>query len=160
MRYNEYMVERIPIWCSDNNNNFNNVNKMRLESDVLREAINDCGSMIRKYQNDETKKDIRGFWWEQVIKLTKQRKKVLKQEHKDYKGKSSGPGGISFLYGEGNRQAITYQAVFPEEKDFYIFPAWLKHWVAPFRSDVERVSVSGNIASHIPFKDLKPPEKK
>ena len=58
---------------------------MRLESDMLREAINDCGSMIRKYQNDETKKDIRGFWWEQVIKLTKQRKKVLKQEHKDRK---------------------------------------------------------------------------
>ena len=78
-------MERIPIWCSDNNNNFNNVNKMRLESDVLREAINDCGSMIRKYQDDETKKDIRGFWWEQVIKLTKKRKKVLKQEHKDRK---------------------------------------------------------------------------
>ena len=58
---------------------------MRLESDILRDAINDCGSMIRKYQNDETKKDIRGFWWEQVIKLTKQRKKVLKQEHKDRK---------------------------------------------------------------------------
>ena len=85
MRYNEYMVERIPIWCSDNNNNFNNVNKMSLKSDVLREAINDCGSMVRKYQNDETKKDIRGFWWEQIIKLTKQRKKVLKQEHKDRK---------------------------------------------------------------------------
>ena len=79
------MVERIPIWCSDNNNNFNNVNKMSLKSDVLREAINDCGSMVRKYQNDETKKDIRGFWWEQIIKLTKQRKKVLKQEHKDRK---------------------------------------------------------------------------
>ena len=85
MRYNEYMVERIPIWCSDNNNNFNNVNKMRLESDILRDAINDCGSMIRKYQDDETKKDIRGFWWEQVIKLTKKRKKVLKQEYKDRK---------------------------------------------------------------------------
>ena len=79
------MVERIPIWCSDNNNNFNNVNKMSLKSDVLREAINDCGSMVRKYQDDETKKDIRGFWWEQIIKLTKQRKKVLKQEHKDRK---------------------------------------------------------------------------
>ena len=79
------MVERIPIRCSVNNNNFNNVNKMSLKSDVLREAINDCGSMIRKYQNDETKKDIRGFWWEQIIKLTKQRKKVLKQEHKDRK---------------------------------------------------------------------------
>lgn len=58
---------------------------MRLESDMLREAINDCGSMIRKYQDDETKKDIRGFWWEQLIKLTKKRKKVLKQEHKDRK---------------------------------------------------------------------------
>lgn len=78
-------MERIPIWCSDNNINFNNVNKMRLESEILRQAINDCGSMIRKYQNDETKKDIRGFWWEQIIKLTKQRKKVLKQEHKDRK---------------------------------------------------------------------------
>ena len=58
---------------------------MKLESDILREAINDCGSMIRKYQDDETKKDIRGFWWEQLIKLTKKRKKVLKQEHKDRK---------------------------------------------------------------------------
>ena len=34
---------------------------MRLESDMLRELINDCGSMIRKYQDDDTKKDIRGF---------------------------------------------------------------------------------------------------
>ena len=41
--------------------------------------------MIRKYQDDETKKDIRGFWWEQLIKLTKKRKKVLKQEYKDRK---------------------------------------------------------------------------
>ena len=79
------MVERIPIRCSDNNNNFNIIDKMRLERDILREAINDCGSMIRKYQDDETKKDIRGFWWEQLIKLTKKRKKVLKQEHKDRK---------------------------------------------------------------------------
>ena len=58
---------------------------MRLESDILRDAINDCGSMIRKYQDDETKSDIRGFWWGQVIKLTKKRKKVLKQEYKDRK---------------------------------------------------------------------------
>ena len=83
MRYNEYMVERIPIWCSDNNNNFNIIDKMRLESEILREAINDCGSMIRKYQDDDTKKDIRAYWWEQVIKLTKKRKKVLKQEFRE-----------------------------------------------------------------------------
>ena len=48
---------------------------MRLESEILREAINDCGSMIRKYQDDDTKKDIRAYWWEQVIKLTKKRRK-------------------------------------------------------------------------------------
>ena len=77
------MVERIPIWCSDNNNNFNIIDKMRLESDILRDAINDCGSMIRKYQDDDTKKDIRAYWWEQVIKLTKKRKKVLKQEFRE-----------------------------------------------------------------------------
>ena len=85
MRYNEYMVERIPIWCSDNNNNFNIIDKMRLESDILREAINDCGSMIRKYQDDETKKDIYGFWWGQLIKLTKKRKKVLRDEYRQQK---------------------------------------------------------------------------
>ena len=56
---------------------------MRLESDMLREAINDCGSMIRKYQDDDTKKDFRAYWWEQVIKLTKKRKKVLKQEFRE-----------------------------------------------------------------------------
>ena len=78
-------MERIPIWCSDNNNNFNTINKMILESEILRQAINDCGSMIRKYQNDENKKDICGFWWGQVIILSKKRKKVLKQEHKDRK---------------------------------------------------------------------------
>lgn len=76
-------MERISIWSPDNNNNFNYVSKMRLESDMLREAINDCGSMIRKYQDDDTKKDIRAYWWEQVIKLTKKRKKVLKQEFRE-----------------------------------------------------------------------------
>lgn len=79
----------------------------------------------------------------------------IKKEFKDYKGKSAGPGGISFIYGEGNRQAITYQAHFPAEKDLFIFPAWLKHYVAPFKSDVERISVSGNIASNVPFSAIK-----
>jgi len=84
--------------------------------------------------------------------------KEIKEEYNNYKGKSSGPGGISFIYGEGNRQAITYQAHFPEEKDLFIFPAWLKHYVAPFQSNVERVSVSGNITSNIEIKNLQPTE--
>jgi len=78
----------------------------------------------------------------------------IKEEWKKYKGKSSGPGGISFIYGEGNRQAITYQSHFPEEGDMFIFPAWLKHYVAPFKVDVERVSVSGNISAQVPLNSL------
>ena len=80
--------------------------------------------------------------------------KEIKEEYDNYKGKSSGPGGISFIYGEGNRQAITYQAHFPEDKDLFIFPAWLKHYVAPFKSDVERISVSGNLASKVDITSL------
>ena len=79
----------------------------------------------------------------------------IKKEFKEYKGRSAGPGGISFIYGEGNRQAITYQSHFPEENDLFIFPAWLKHFVAPFKSDVQRISVSGNISSQVPLNSLK-----
>ena len=48
-----------------------------------------------------------------------------------------------------------YQSHFPEVGDLFIFPAWLKHYVAPFKADVERISVSGNISSHIPLNSLK-----
>jgi len=78
----------------------------------------------------------------------------LKKENKDYEGKSGGPGGIQFLYGEGTRDAITYQSQFPEEGDMYIFPAWLKHYVSPFKSDCTRISVSGNIHDSVPFNNL------
>ena len=80
--------------------------------------------------------------------------KEIKEEYDNYKGKSSGPGGISFIYGEGNRQAITYQAHFPEEKDLFIFPAWLKHYVAPFKSDEVRISVYVNLASKLDITSL------
>ena len=58
----------------------------------------------------------------------------LKEENKNYKGRSCGPGGIQFLYGNGPRDCVTYMSFFPEENDMFIFPAWLKHWVAPYRS--------------------------
>ena len=69
----------------------------------------------------------------------------LKKENEAYKGRSAGPGGIQFMYGEGNRQSITFMSHFPEVGDMFIFPAWLKHWVAPFQSKCTRISVSGNI---------------
>ena len=83
--------------------------------------------------------------------------KELLEENKNHVGKSCGPGGIQFLYGEGNRQAITYMSEVPETGDMFIFPAWLKHWVSPFKSDVIRISVSGNVHDKIPIAIL--PEK-
>ncbi len=78
----------------------------------------------------------------------------LKKEHKEYVGKSCGPGGIQFIYGDGPRDCVTYQSFFPEEGDIFIFPAWLKHWVAPFKSDVTRISVSGNVHDSAPLNNI------
>ena len=78
----------------------------------------------------------------------------LIEEQKAYKGKSCGPGGIQFLYGEGDRQAITYMSQMPQTGDMYMFPAWLKHYVSPFKSDITRISVSGNVHDKIPISVL------
>jgi len=80
--------------------------------------------------------------------------KELKKEHEDYKGKSCGPGGIQFIYGNGPRDAITYMSFLPEENDMFIFPAWLKHWVAPYKSDCTRISVSGNFHDSAPLNNI------
>ena len=79
----------------------------------------------------------------------------LKKENADYAGKSCGPGGIQFIYGNGPRDCITYMSFMPEENDMFIFPAWLKHWVAPFKSDCVRISVSGNIHDSAPLNTIK-----
>ncbi len=79
---------------------------------------------------------------------------ALKEEQAAYTGRSAGPGGITFIYGEGPRTYITHHSHFPEEGDMFIFPAGLKHWVFPFKSDCTRVSVSGNVSDSINFKYL------
>ena len=78
----------------------------------------------------------------------------LKKEQKEYKGKSCGPGGIQFVYGDGPRDCVTYQSFFPQEGEMYIFPAWLKHWVAPYKSDCTRISVSGNFHDSAPLNNI------
>ena len=79
----------------------------------------------------------------------------LKEENKNYKGLSAGPGGLTFIYGETEDRCITNHSVFPEEGDMYVFPAWLKHWVYPYQSDCTRVSVSGNVIDRIELSKLK-----
>ena len=78
----------------------------------------------------------------------------LKKENAAYEGKSCGPGGIQFIYGNGPRDCVTYMSFFPEENDMFIFPAWLKHWVAPFKSDCVRISVSGNVHDSAPLNNI------
>jgi hypothetical protein len=74
----------------------------------------------------------------------------LDEEVEAFKGTGPAPGNIIFTYGENSYKYAPdwnirnhHQA--PKMGDLYIFPALLKHWVAPFKSNVERVSVSGNL---------------
>ena len=79
----------------------------------------------------------------------------LQVENQNYKGLSAGPGGITFLYGDVEDHCITSHSVFPNTGDMFIFPAWLKHWVYPFKSDCTRISVSGNVLDSVKLNRLK-----
>ena len=79
----------------------------------------------------------------------------LRAENQDYKGLSAGPGGITFIYGDTDDRCITNHSAFPETGDMYIFPAWVKHWVYPFKSNCVRISVSGNIIDRVELSKLK-----
>ena len=75
--------------------------------------------------------------------------KIIK-ENKTFKGRKmrgggGGPGAISWMHAEGNHHCISMVSRLPEAGDLFIFPASLSHWVFPFKSKAERISVSGNI---------------
>jgi hypothetical protein len=70
--------------------------------------------------------------------------KELKEEHKKFKGTGGGPGVLSFWYGGTQNFSICNLHFFPEEGDFYIFPASLTHFVSSFISKGERISISAN----------------
>jgi hypothetical protein len=69
----------------------------------------------------------------------------LRQENNSYHGQGPGPGTIQFRYGEYLDWVINVQTFFPQVGQMFIFPAELSHSVTPFRSNVERISISGNI---------------
>ncbi len=77
----------------------------------------------------------------------------LDKEESDFQGKGTGPGCIQFLYGEQQTNITTGHALHPRDNNLWIFPASLKHTVPPFKSDVERISVSGNWYIVDKFKD-------
>tara|TARA_Y100001951_G_scaffold97372_1_gene97036 strand:+ start:227 stop:709 length:483 start_codon:yes stop_codon:yes gene_type:complete len=71
----------------------------------------------------------------------------IKEEHELSKGQrnNKGPGAINFDFGLEMPCSISSFAKLPLAGDIFIFPAWLNHHVNAFKSDVERISVSGNI---------------
>jgi len=68
----------------------------------------------------------------------------LKEEHKKFSGTGGGPGSLSFTYGEPQLHSLFERHFFPEQADLFIFPATLSHFVTPFMSKGERISVSAN----------------
>ena len=73
--------------------------------------------------------------------------KQLKKEQEDFEGTSVKPGSLQFEFTQQAkpRWATTGTAAIPETGDFYMFPALLQHWVCPFKSNITRISVSGNL---------------
>ncbi len=66
-------------------------------------------------------------------------------EENNFQGLGAGPGSIGFFYGE---ESISYKSqhhFIPQTGDMYLFPSNLRHYVPPFKADVTRISVSGNI---------------
>ncbi len=71
--------------------------------------------------------------------------KKLVKEFENHIGNTR-PGLINFVYSLGsNKLSINEHSFIPKVGDIFIFPANLHHYVNTFRSDGERISVSGNI---------------
>ena len=68
----------------------------------------------------------------------------LVEENKKFSGTAAGPGGLTFQHGEFQPYSIGQKNFFPEEGDLFLFPATLSHFVAPFTSQGERISMSAN----------------
>jgi|EP01049_Picozoa_sp_SAG25_P012278 hypothetical protein len=72
--------------------------------------------------------------------------KELKQEWNDTISSGQKPGALNFLISLNSKQKFINQRTFqPEERDFYIFPSDLNHFVTHFETNGERVSISGNL---------------
>ena len=71
-----------------------------------------------------------------------------------YEHNNPGPGMIQFLLGPSMPLSVQSVGFMPKVGGIVIFPAWLPHYVNDFKSDVERISVSGNL--NFMYHDLPP----
>ena len=68
----------------------------------------------------------------------------LKEEQKKFEGTGLGPGSISFTHGGQQPHSLSERSFFPDSGDFFMFPATLSHFVSPFISKKDRISISAN----------------
>ena len=70
----------------------------------------------------------------------------LEKEALEFKGTSIEPASLYFQFAIQQRPqwSTTDAKIRPRTGDMYIFPSQLEHTVIPFKSDVTRISVSGN----------------
>ena len=69
----------------------------------------------------------------------------LKKEQDKHIGTASKPGSLTFLVGQGAENFINYKSFVPQVGDFFIFPKDLYHFVEPFKSKGERISLAFNL---------------
>jgi hypothetical protein len=71
----------------------------------------------------------------------------IKKEQEEFEGTWAPPGSLLFNFTQNSRPiwATTEQYIKPETGDLLIFPTLLTHSVCPFKSNVQRVSISGNL---------------
>ena len=70
----------------------------------------------------------------------------LKQEWGKTVSSGTKPGSLNFIISLDNKKTSINKHIFqPKERDFYIFPSDLNHYVDHFETNGERISVSGNL---------------
>jgi len=74
----------------------------------------------------------------------------IKKENMNFKGNkiasnTAGPGELKFITSAPISGFITEKSFLPKAGDLFIFPHNLPHSVAPFKSNVERISIAFNI---------------
>jgi len=74
----------------------------------------------------------------------------LTKEYESFKGTGTGPGVLNLHYGESVDWAVHTLRYEPVENCMWIFPAQLRHQVAPFYTKGKRISVSGNLYLNAP----------
>ena len=74
----------------------------------------------------------------------------IKKENSQFKGNGgsleAGPGSLSFTTGVPMKNWRNEVIFLPERGDLFLFPANLMHFVCPFKSNVERITVAFNLS--------------